>query len=206
MRSGRRALYRITSKPEEVFLSNIHHYQDLITIFNQCFLQEYNTRLVRGDSEPVYLPATEDSPHHSIYFAHGYFSSALHECSHWLIAGNERRTQIDYGYWYAPDGRNAEQQQLFQQVEVKPQAMEWILARACGFRFRLSIDNLHGSEADTDNFGRAVHQQVQAYCEHGLNPRAKRIRQALCQLYKTPETLHIEQFDSQELSFFSYSV
>lgn len=187
-------------------MSNTHHYQDLITIFDHCFLQEYNTRLLKGDDEPVYLPATSDIPHHSIYFAHGYFSSALHECAHWLIAGNERRKQIDYGYWYAPDGRTAQQQQLFQQVEVKPQAMEWLLARACGYRFRLSIDNLNGSESETEQFGLAVYQQIQTYCEQGLNPRAQRFRHALCRFYNTPEALQIEQFDIQELSFFSYAV
>ena len=33
------------------------------------------------------------------------FNSALHEISHWTIAGKERRLLADLGYWYAPDGR-----------------------------------------------------------------------------------------------------
>lgn len=47
-----------------------------------------------------------------------------------MSTGEKRRQLVDFGYWYAPDGRSAEQQELFQAVEVKPQAMEWILSPA----------------------------------------------------------------------------
>ncbi len=36
----------------------------------------------------------------------------------------------DLGYWYAPDGRIEEQQALFEQVEIKPQAIEWLFAKS----------------------------------------------------------------------------
>ncbi len=68
-----------------------HDYQDLIRIFNQCFEADYNTRLVRGDDEPIYLPADAERTYHAIYFAHGFYSSGLHEIAHWLIAGPQRR-------------------------------------------------------------------------------------------------------------------
>ncbi len=55
-----------------------HAYQDLIMLFNDCFA-DYNTRLVKGADESVYLPASELCSYHQIIFAHGYFSSALHE-------------------------------------------------------------------------------------------------------------------------------
>lgn len=177
----------------------MHHYQDLITLFNQCFEQEFNTRLEKGGEEPVYLPANEHCSYNALYFAHGFFSSALHECSHWLIAGDYRRTLEDFGYWYIPDGRNAEQQILFQQVEVKPQAMEWILSVAAGHKFRVSIDNLNGSEADTQIFKEAVYQQVLRYCEQGLSVRAARLRQALSRFYKTSLILDGAQFSLQAL-------
>ena len=102
----------------------MHAYQDLIVLFNECFSSDFNTRLVKGGEEPIYLPADEERSYHALFFAHGFFSSALHECSHWLIAGEQRRQLVDFGYWYEPDGRNAEQQALFQKVEVKPQALE----------------------------------------------------------------------------------
>ena len=177
----------------------MHQYQDLITLFNDCFLATYNTQLVKGTDEPLYLPADEKSPHNTLIFAHGFFASALHECSHWLIAGEARRKMVDFGYWYVPDGRSSAEQELFQTVEVKPQAMEWILATAADFRFRVSIDNLNGKEADTVAFKQAVHTQVKTYCEKGLPARAKAFRQSLCQFYKTSPTLQFEAFQIEAL-------
>ena len=150
----------------------MHQYQDLIQLFNTCFEATHQTQLVCGDDEPIYLPANANNAFHTVVFAHGFFSSALHECAHWLIAGEERRQLIDYGYWYVPDGRTAEQQAQFQQVEVKPQAMEWILSTAAQFRFQFSIDNLNGEETDSEPFKLAVQQQVLIYQQHGLPARA----------------------------------
>lgn len=177
----------------------MHQYQDLIKIFNDCFFEKYNTQLVKGLDEPLYLPEDEDRPHNEIHFAHGYFSSALHESSHWLIAGVKRRKLVDFGYWYAPDGRSAEQQELFQSVEIKPQAIEWILSQAAGYHFRLSIDNLNGQESDTHVFKNNVYQQVKTYCEQNLSTRAESFRQALCQFYNTPSELNILNFDIESL-------
>lgn len=177
----------------------MHHYQDLITIFNDCFTEKYNTQLVKGSDEPLYQPADENHPYHAIFFAHGFFSSALHECSHWLIAGEERRKLVDFGYWYEPDGRNAEQQKHFEMVEVKPQAMEWILATAAGYSFRVSIDNLNGVESDSSAFKDAIYQQLLTYCEKGLPERAKLFRHRLAQFYKTNLDLKAEDFSREAL-------
>ena len=177
----------------------MHQYQDLVKIFNDCFLEKYNTLLVKGEDEPIYLPQEENRSHNELYFAHGFFASALHESSHWLIAGEKRRKLVDFGYWYAPDGRSNEQQQLFQGVEVKPQAIEWILSKAAGYRFRVSIDNLNGPESDTEDFKQAVYKQVQTYCEQGLSERAETLRQALCRFYGTPSALNMEDFDIESL-------
>lgn len=177
----------------------MHFYQDLINIFNDCFLAEYNTILVKGLDEPIYLPADENRPHHELHFAHGFFASALHESSHWFIAGKERRKLVDFGYWYVPDGRNEEQQALFQQVEVKPQAIEWILSHAAGFRFQISVDNLSGEETDADPFKNAVHEQVKVYCEKGLPARANTFFQALCKFYGTSSELNIASFNRELL-------
>jgi elongation factor P hydroxylase len=172
----------------------VHHYQDLILLFNQCFAEEYNTKLFKGTEEPVYLPANESQLCNAIYFAHGFFSSALHECAHWFIAGKERRNLIDFGYWYAPDGRNPQQQVQFQSVEVKPQALEWILSHSCGYPFRVSIDNLNGGTCDTENFKQSIHQQVLTYCRDGLPRRAQKFRLTLCKHYKKSESLSAHEF------------
>lgn len=162
----------------------MHHPDDLIRLFEQCFLQSHQTILAYGTDEPVYLPANEGQPCHTIFFAHGFFSSALHECAHWLIAGKARRVLEDYGYWYIPDGRDADQQALFQQVEVKPQALEWVLSKAAGYRFQLSVDNLNGDVTGAEDFQAAVAQQVRCYEQQGLPPRAQRFHQALLRHYQ----------------------
>ena len=162
----------------------MHKISDLISIFNTCFKSSYDTVLVCGEDEPLYLPAKEHGSYHTIFFAHGYFSSALHECAHWLIAGEERRKQTDYGSWYIPDGRTTEQQLQFQQVEVKPQALEWILSKAANFPFQFSIDNLNGQETDTQSFKVAVSEQVLLYEKQGLSPRAEIFRAALSRFYQ----------------------
>lgn len=173
----------------------MHFYQDLITIFQGCFLAKYNTILVKGLDEPIYLPADENRPHNELHFAHGFFSSALHESSHWFIAGRERRKLVDFGYWYVPDGRTGEQQELFQKVEVKPQAIEWILSKAANYRFHISIDNLNGEASETDAFKNAVYEQVKAYCQQGLPARANTFFLALCRFYGTSSELNLAAFD-----------
>lgn len=99
-------------------MNSTHHYEQLIEIFNSCFADEFNTRLIKGDDEPIYLPADAEVPYNRIVFAHGFYASAIHEISHWCIAGKARREQIDFGYWYCPDGRDAQTQSQFEDVEV----------------------------------------------------------------------------------------
>lgn len=162
----------------------MHDIDDLIEIFDHCFFESYNTRLTPGGEEPVYLPASADCTWHRICFAHGFFSSALHECAHWLIAGSRRRLLEDYGYWYAPDGRNAKQQHIFYQVEVKPQALECILARAAQFPFHISSDNLKGDCAGEQRFALDVQQQVEQYYQQGLPERAVVFHEKLSHFYQ----------------------
>ncbi|MEH6549794.1 MAG: elongation factor P hydroxylase [Pseudomonadales bacterium] len=172
--------------------------RDLIGLFNGLFEGE-NTCLVRGDGEPVYLPASPDGKKAQVIFAHGFFASALHEVAHWLIAGARRRQLLDYGYWYEPDGRTAEQQVEFERVEVKPQAMEWILSHACGVRFRISVDNLSGESTDSGPFKQAVLHQVQVFCAQGLEARARLLVSELCEYYGSSNPLQVEQYTLSEL-------
>lgn len=165
----------------------VHHCADLIRLFNGLFADsEYNTRLVRGDDEPIYLPAGHPYFHNRIIFAHGFFASALHEISHWCVAGKARHQLEDFGYWYQPDGRTAAQQAAFEQVEVKPQALEWILSRACGAPFRISVDNLSGETTDTGPFKRAVYEQVKRYLQQGLAERPQALVACFAAFYQQP--------------------
>ncbi|MGF1714571.1 elongation factor P hydroxylase [Photobacterium chitinilyticum] len=162
-----------------------HNYSDLISIFNRTFLNSYNTELLLGGDEPIYLPASEGYKKHRIIFARGYFASALHEIAHWCIAGPKRRLLEDYGYWYESDGRTADVQAEFEKVEIKPQAVEWILSASCGFRFQVSCDNLSGNcEPDRVGFTNKVREQVLIYLEQGMPERTKVLSEALREHYQ----------------------
>ncbi|AWL29734.1 hypothetical protein A7P53_12790 [Acinetobacter defluvii] len=175
------------------------HVDWLILHFNQWF-SHLNVQLVRGDFEPEYFPATKDMPAR-IQFAHGYFNSALHEISHWTIAGEQRRLLPDLGYWYAPDGRSAEQQALFEQVEIKPQAIEWLFAQAFGRKFRVSLDNLTGEGGDGTIFKDNVFVQVQRYFsgEAKLPRDAKYFIEQVCACTRSGKTLQIVEFQREML-------
>lgn len=181
--------------------STTHRYEQLIEIFNGCFADDFNTRLVKGDDEPIYLPADDEVDYHRIVFAHGFYASALHEISHWCIAGAERRKQVDFGYWYCPDGRDAATQSQFESVEVKPQALEWMFCVAAGFPFNVSCDNLEGDcEPDRIAFQHKVHEQVMHYLAKGIPTRPARFIERLRTFYGTPP-LMAEQFSwSDDLS------
>jgi len=157
----------------------------LISVFNSLFAGQLNTQLVAGDDEPLYLPACGELPCRVI-FAHGFFASALHEISHWLVAGPERRQLEDFGYWYKPDGRSAQEQEEFERVEVKPQALEMILSKASGHQFHFSADNLSSGIGASDAFQTAVTAQAKSYLEQGLPTRAALLVNALCMAFKQP--------------------
>lgn len=155
---------------------NIDHNDDealtdwLIKLFNQMFNQKnidiMPTILVRGENEPEYFPSEAGSPAR-IEFAHGFFASALHEISHWCIAGKHRRTLNDFGYWYESDGRDEQTQAIFEQVEIKPQAIECLLNQACGRYFYVSQDNLNADfDTTKSTFAHDVYEQANQYLNH----------------------------------------
>lgn len=161
-----------------------HDCQDLIRLFSSCFETEFATELVGGAPEPEYVPAGAGRSLHQIIFTRDYFRSALHEVAHWCVAGPERRLLPDFGYWYAPDGRSAEQQGAFEQVEIKPQALEWLFCEAAGHSFCVSLDNLSGEATDSDPFKRRVVEQVETYLRHGIPARPARLVNALLAFYR----------------------
>lgn len=169
-----------------------HDITDLISLFNHTFAS-YNTRLVKGEGEPIYVPGSSACDFHRIEFAHGFYASALHEVAHWCIAGEKRRQQVDYGYWYRPDGRDAQQQAEFELVEVKPQAIEWFFSVACGLGFKVSTDNLNGVPVDRFAFQNKVLAQVALYLQTKLPQRAQMLVDRLQDFYCTP-TITLSHF------------
>ncbi len=173
--------------------------RDLERLFDQCFARAENTRLFGGAAEPVYLPPGADGGSAQLHYREDFFASALHEIAHWCIAGADRRQQLDFGYWYAPEGRDARQQAAFEAVEVAPQALEWILSSACGYRFRVSVDNFcdDGTPADTNAFREQVAARARAWQRAQLPPRAARFFAALADYYRPGLTLAALEFDSR---------
>lgn len=151
---------------------------DIIKSFNHCFTASYNVVLKAGADEPVYIPAQGYHPA-EIHFREDFLSSALHEISHWCLAGSARRTQEDYGYWYESDSRNLQQQRMFESVEVKPQAIEKMLHHVLGLSFRVSADNLAIQDYDTSAFENAVHHQFACYITQTFPERAEQFAQQL---------------------------
>ena len=175
---------------------------DLETLFKQCFYKNYKTLLIGGADEPLYRPATSSGEPHRLYYRADYFASALHEIAHWCIAGAQRRQQEDWGYWYCPDGRSPAQQRAFETVEVKPQAVEWVLSVAAAATFRISSDNLLGAGnliEECGDFHRAVVAQVQCYRQTALPPRAGQFLLALAEFYNVADPLaekHYVRFEA----------
>ena len=171
----------------------------LILHFNDWFSHQ-NVKLVYGNAEPEYFPATKERSA-EIQFAHGFFNSALHEISHWTIAGPKRRLLPDLGYWYTPDGRSNEQQKLFEQVEIKPQAIEWLFAQAFGLKFRVSVDNLTGDGGDSIEFKDNVYQQVQQYFsgEAKLPRDAAYFIRCICHATRNGKLLEAHEFKREAL-------
>lgn len=151
-------------------------------LFNRAFATTCNTVLRGGASEPLYSPACRKAPA-QITYREDFASSALHEVAHWCIAGAARRRQVDYGYWYSPEGRSRTEQVDFERVEARPQALEWVFSRSSGALFSLSLDSLAGDPdpADRLRFAREVVHQAERLLSVGLPTRAGRFCDVLRQ-------------------------
>ena len=192
-----------------VLSTTIHQHNDretpedvamLIRLFDQCFFHSHNTRLVKIEGEPLYSPANLTRHFHMIGFANGFFASALHEIAHWLIAGEQRRQQEDYGYWYQPGQRNKSQQAAFNAVEAKPQAVEWLLSKACGKVFYVSLDNLNADNHASEAFKQAIYRELKILLSRELPDRMRLFQQLLSKSFQQPIVLNVEDFCITELN------
>jgi elongation factor P hydroxylase len=178
----------------------------VVDVFDRLFCDQFNTRLQGGAAEPIYIPAGdladgyEICDYHRLYFREDYFSSALHESAHWCIAGSERRLQVDFGYWYNPDGRSQQQQRVFERAETKPQALEWMFSLACGQKFSISADNLASDLGASEDFIHAVVQQAQDWCcGSPMPPRGDQFLQALMDQFEKTDIKCVKQYQQAKL-------
>ena len=157
----------------------------ITTTFKKCFYKSYFTILKGGFQEPFYK-APKDGVIGEIRFRENFLNSALHEIAHWCIAGKERLTKDDFGYWYVPDGRTPEQQIDFFSVEIKPQALEKYFSLLIGTPFNISLDNLNCEpkhslcykdkqflNKNVKNFQQSLEKQYKIYLQGGLPTRAR---------------------------------
>ncbi|MFP6807963.1 MAG: elongation factor P hydroxylase [Pseudomonadales bacterium] len=142
----------------------------IVEVFNSLFVESFNTRVVGGFDEPYYRVAEVENGIHEIQYREDFTSSALHEIAHWCLAGQLRRQQNDYGYWYHHE-RDSRQQIQFEQVEAKPQALEWILSVAADVQFQVSCDNIEAANIDTEKFKTLVRVEAMALLNKGLQGR-----------------------------------
>ena len=194
-RKGDRTLISDISAPRAIKIPKKLKVEELTVIFNDLFSDSLNTYLEGGADEPLYLPASSICKHNRLIFCQDYISSALHEIAHWCLAGEKRRNLIDYGYWYYPDGRSGAQQKIFEKVEVRPQALEWIFSVAASHSFTVSTDNLLG-EIDTSHyFLQSVLEQTHIWCREPMPERGLLFAKALSHFFKTqPFSSSLYQF------------
>jgi hypothetical protein len=159
-----------------------HRVRDLECLFAELFLASHDTVLEGGAEEPLYLPPGPDGPAR-IRYRLDYVASALHEVAHWCIAGARRRGLVDYGYWYAPEGRDAVGQRAFEAVELRPQALESLFSEAAGTPFVPSLDNPGREDVDPAPFAAAVAREAARLQRAGLPLRAARFHAALARRF-----------------------
>jgi len=121
---------------------------------------------IKGQAEEPFYKAPKANAKAVLYFRSNYPRSLLHEISHYCLAGERRRGLDDFGYWYAPCGRTAEEQQRFEEVEARPQGLEKALCEIAGIRFSPSLDDFSG-RPPSDFFLKNLEQ---AYQEMLLTP------------------------------------
>lgn len=147
--------------------------REIAGCFNRSLGRRHGVRLVGGATEPLYVP--DQDGWSIIRYTRDYAASALHELAHWCIAGLERRRRVDYGYWYAAPPRSAADQTAFVTVELPVQALESVLASACGVEFRVSVDDPRVPVEQADAFARDVTEYAATRTHRTMSARAMRL-------------------------------
>ena len=103
--------------------------------------------IIKGGADEPFYQAPKGDTKAIIYFRSNYPRSLLHELSHYCLAGERRRKLDDFGYWYSPCGRTADEQSLFEKVEARPPGLEKAMCEAIGSDFSPILDDFSGRSA-----------------------------------------------------------
>jgi len=90
-------------------------------------------------------------------------------------------------------------QLLFEQVEAKPQALEWIFSVAAGIPFFISADNLARNNEASFAFKERIHTHALHYLEAGLPLRARLFTEQLLSYYQRHAFFQPACFERQKL-------
>jgi elongation factor P hydroxylase len=135
----------------------------------------YGTLLVGGAPEPEYLPPV-GRRRAIIRYTRDYARSVLHEIAHWCLADPVCRALPDYGLSYVAPPRAAPEQAAFFAGEERVQALESILALACGLKFQVSADQIG---EDVRVFEQKVAARAHAIRRRGLCGCAREVLDAV---------------------------
>ena len=120
-------------------------------MFNECFLESEQTRLVGGAREPWYEPISAAGEVAMLYCRADYLASALHETAHWCLATPAQRALTDFGFSYIAPPRTLAQQRRFFELELPVQSLEAFFSEAAGVEFRVSSDSFDEAHVDLIN-------------------------------------------------------
>lgn len=150
---------------------------DLCTNLINIFENLLPTLSIIGGADEPYYQAPKENEKAKIFFKEDYPRSLLHEMAHYCLAGQRRRKLDDYGFWYSPCGRNADEQSLFEKVEARPQGLEKAMCEAIGSDFSPSLDDFSGRPASKA----FLNKLEESYNEMRINPppTAKKVLVAL---------------------------
>lgn len=142
-------------------------------------------RLLGGAEEPEYLPVDQQCSYHRLFYRQDYFASALHETAHWCIAGESRRGQRDFGYWYQSGDRSRREQLEFEEAEMKPQGLELLFSLATGYTFKASADNFATDNQLSSRFLSGIYERSAWYLDGHLSARMNLFINALFVEFET---------------------
>lgn len=116
--------------------------------------------IIKGGAEEPFYEAAKGNTKAILYFRSNYPRSLLHELAHYCLAGEKRRQIDDFGYWYIPCGRTADEQLQFEKVESRPQGLEKAMCEAVGLNFIPSLDDFSGRPS-SDEFLKKLDEAYQ---------------------------------------------
>ena len=149
------------------------NHREIARLFNSVFEVEHGVVMSGGYSEPLYMPGEQlGGGMNQVRYTYDYASSALHEASHWCMAGRTRRKLVDYGYFYDPPPRSAIMQRRFEYFELDVQALECLLSRSADIPFRASLNDVGTTLETADLFRCRVERRARNWLMSGLPPRA----------------------------------